>query len=259
MKNLMGEGYLFMATEYGEVKRTNLAEFANLRANGLNCFDLEEGDNLKWIKHTDGAQDAIMVTKNGMSVRFAEADVPTRGRAAGGVRGIEMRDPATRKMVDRVVTMDIVAPDTELQLLVISENGLGKRTDLSKYNRQGRGGRGVKTMDVTTRTGPVIAAAVVGEDDKLMVISEKGVTIQTTIREIRETVGRRSQGVNVMNVGDGDRVVTIERLVDADEVTQEAEAAPDNDLQNVVVEPIIATVTAGSGGATSKSGKKSAK
>ncbi len=239
MKNMQGDGFLLMATEYGEIKRTSLSEFANLRANGLNCFDLETGDNLNWVKHTDGLQDVVLVTRKGMSIRFAEADTPTRGRAAGGVRGIEMRAPGTRDLDDNVVTMDVIAPDTRQQLLVVSENGLGKRTDLSKYTRQGRGGRGLKTMDVTTKTGPVIAAAIVHEDDKLMIISEKGVTIQTTIREIKETQSRKTQGVILMNLNTGDKVVTIERLVDTDEVEQEVIAAAQtgNELQQVLIEP----------------------
>ena len=238
MKNMLGEGFLLMATEYGEIKRTPLAEFANLRSNGLNCFDLEEGDNLNWVKHTDGQQDVVLVTQAGMSIRFAEVDTPTRGRAAGGVRGIEMRDPGTRVVQDKVVTMDVVAQDTQQQLLVVSENGLGKRTDLSKYTRQGRGGRGLKTMDVNTKTGPVIAAAIVHEDDKLMIISEKGVTIQTTIREIKETQSRKTQGVILMNLNAGDKVCNIERLVDTEEVEQEVNALAEtgNELQNVIVD-----------------------
>ena len=154
MKDMNAGGFLLMATEYGEVKRTALSEFANLRANGLNCFDIEEGDNLKWVRHTSGEQEAIIVTSNGMSIRFKETGVPERSRQAGGVRGIEMRDPKTKELKDRVVAMDVVSATS--QLLVASANGFGKRTDLSRYSAQTRGGRGLITMNVTTKTGPIV-------------------------------------------------------------------------------------------------------
>ncbi len=218
IKDMRAEGYLLLATENGEVKRTALSEFANLRANGLACFDIEEGDNLKWVKHTDGNQEIILVTRRGMSVRCSETDVPSRGRTAGGVRGIEMRDPKTKVLADGVVAVDVVSPTS--QLLVCSVNGYGKRTDLSKYRAQGRGGRGLKTMDVTTKTGPIIDAAVVEPEDKLMVLTESGVTIRMDIGTIRAT-GRSTQGVKLINLGDGDKVATIERLLSADDIEQE--------------------------------------
>ena len=221
MKDMTAGGYLLMATEYGEVKRTALNEFANLRANGLICFDIEEGDNLKWVKHTDGQQEVIMVTQNGMSIRFKEEDVPERGRPAGGVRGIEMRDPKTKKLIDRVVATDVVSRTS--QLLVTSVNGFGKRTDLASYRAQSRGGKGIITMNITSKTGPIVDAAVVEPEDKLMVLTEKGVTIRMEIAGIR-AAGRSTQGVKLINLDEGDRVATIERLIDTEAVEEEANA-----------------------------------
>ncbi|HZP83483.1 MAG TPA: DNA gyrase subunit A [Chthonomonadaceae bacterium] len=222
MKDMNAGGYLLLATEHGEVKRTALSEFANLRSNGLICFDIEEGDNLNWVKHTDGNQEIIMVTRNGMSIRFKESDVPERGRPAGGVRGIELRDPKTKQLKDRVVAMDIVSPTS--QLLVASEKGYGKRTDLGLYRAQSRGGKGIITMNVTPKTGPIVDAAVVEPDDKLMVLTESGVAIRMDIAGIR-AAGRSTQGVKLINLDDGDRVATIERLISTAEVEEAANAA----------------------------------
>jgi DNA gyrase subunit A len=215
LADMASGGYLLMATEHGEVKRTALNEFANLRANGLICFDIEEGDNLKWVKHTTGDKEVIMVTRGGMSIRFLESDVPERGRPAGGVRGIEMRDRRTRELSDVVVAMDLVSQTS--QLLVASEKGYGKRTDLGSYRHQTRGGRGIITMNVTSRTGPIVDAAVVEPDDKLIVLTENGVAIRMDVQPIRKT-GRSAQGVKLINLGDGDLVVTIERLISSEDV-----------------------------------------
>jgi DNA gyrase/topoisomerase IV subunit A len=237
MKNMLGAGYLFMATEYGEVKRTPLVEFANLRSNGLNCFDIEEGDNLKWVKHTDGQQEVMLVTRQGLSIRFPENQVPERSRQAGGVRGIDLRDPKTRQMRDdRVVSMDIVT--LTAQLLVVSENGFGKRSRLDLYRGQSRGGKGIITMNTTAKTGNIVAAVVVEENDKLMVLTEKGITIRIDINggELRPA-GRSTQGVTIIKPAEGDRVCAIERLVDTEEVEQEVNALVEGqELQNVVVE-----------------------
>jgi len=222
IKDLSAEGYLLLATEHGEVKRTPLSEFANLRVNGKKCFDIEEGDNLKWVKHTDGKQEVILVTRNGMSIRFKEEDVPERGYSAGGVRSIELRDPKTRQLQDKVVAMDVVSPTS--QLLVASENGYGKRTDLAHYRAQSRGGKGLITMNVTTKTGPIVDAAVVEPNDKLIVLTESGVAIRMNIADIR-VAGRSTQGVKLINLDEGDKVATMERLVSTEEVEEKANAA----------------------------------
>jgi len=222
MKDMNVPGFLLLATAHGEVKRTALSDFANLRVNGKKCFDIEEGDSLNWVRHTDGNQEVIMVTRNGMSIRFNEQDLTERGNTAGGVRGIELRDPKTKQIRDRVVAVDVISPTS--QLLVCSEKGFGKRTDLSSYRAQGRGGRGIITMNVTAKTGPIVDAAVVEPEDKLMVLTESGVAIRMDVQPIRAT-GRSTQGVTLIKVGPGDRVVTIERLIDTEEVEAEANAA----------------------------------
>jgi DNA gyrase subunit A len=222
MKDMNAGGFLFLATEHGEVKRTALQEFANLRVNGKKCFDIEEGDNLNWVKHTDGNQEVILITSSGMSIRFKETDVPERGYTAGGVRGIEMRDPKTKTVKDKVVAMDVISPTS--QLLVASLNGFGKRTELASYRPQGRGGRGIITMNVTPKTGPIVDAAVVEPDDKLMVLTGRGVTIRMEIGGIR-AAGRSTQGVKLINLDTGDRVSTIERLLSTEEAEEAANAA----------------------------------
>ncbi len=223
MKDMTGDGYLLLATEYGEVKRTSLVEFANLRVNGKKCFDIEEGDSLNWVKHTDGNQEVIMISQKGMSIRFKETDITSRSNTAGGVRGMELRDPKTKILKDKIVAMDLVSPTS--QLLVASEKGFGKRTELSMYREQSRGGRGVITMNVTPKTGPIVDAVVVEPADKLMVLTQSGVAIRMEIGTIR-AAGRSTQGVKLINLDTGDRVATIERLVDTEAIEAEVEAEP---------------------------------
>lgn len=202
------EGYMLFATRNGEVKRVDLKEFANLRANGLICFDLEPDDSLSWVKLTDGNQEAMLVTHGGKSIRFKESHVPSRGRPAGGVRGIEMRD-ANGKLKDYVVAMDVVRPTS--QLLVVGEKGIGKRTDLADYRAQSRGGKGIITMDITEKTGFIVDAVVVEPDDRLMIITKNGITIRMEVEGIR-AAGRSTQGVKLINLGAGDTIGSIERL-----------------------------------------------
>ncbi len=210
-------GYMLFATQNGEVKRVDVKEFANLRANGLICFDLEPEDSLNWVKLTDGEQECILVTRGGKSIRFKETDVPVRGRPAGGVRGIEMRDE-NGKLKDLVVAMDVVRPTS--QLLVVGERGVGKRTDLKDYRAQSRGGKGIITMDITEKTGLIVDAQVVEPDDRLMIITKNGIMIRMEVKTIR-AAGRSTQGVKLINLEPGDSVATIERVARVDE----AEAA----------------------------------
>ena len=220
IKDMKSPGYLFFASEHGEVKRTALSEFANLRANGLICFDIEQGDNLNWVKHTDGTQEIMLVTSEGMSIRFEETAVPERGRTAGGVRGIELRDQKTKLLADRVVSMGIATPTS--QLLVCSTLGFGKRTDLASYRSQKRGGRGLITMNCTAKTGKIVDAAVVEPNERLMVLTESGVMIRMEIMTIRST-SRSTQGVKLINLGDGDRVTAITNLLSTEDLELEAE------------------------------------
>lgn len=208
------EGYMLMATQNGEVKRVELKEFANLRANGLICFDLEPDDELRWVKLTDGNQECILVTQGGKAIRFRETDVPVRGRAAGGVRGIELRDDRG-ELADKVVAMDLVRPTS--QLLVVGERGIGKRTNLANYRPQTRGGKGLITMQITEKTGPIVDAVVVEKDDRLMIITAQGIAIRLEVKDIREA-GRSTQGVKLINLEPGDRVATIERLARAEDM-----------------------------------------
>lgn len=216
------KGFMLFATRNGEVKRCDIKNFANLHSNGLICFDLEPDDELQWVKLTDGHQEAILVTEGGKSIRFKEEDVPSRGRAAGGVRGIEMRNP-DRTLRDHVVAMDLVRATSKL--LVVGERGFGKRTDLKDYRAQTRGGKGIITMAVNEKTGPIVDAVVVEEEDKLMIISSNGITIRMEMGSIR-SAGRSTQGVKLINLEAGDKVSSIERLARVEDV-EIAEPAPE--------------------------------
>ena len=200
-------GYLVMGTIQGEVKRTRIAEFANLRANGLVTFNMNESDRLGWVKLTDGEQTVVLTTIQGLAIRFNESDLRVSGRASGGVKGITLQDAE-----DHVVAMDTAGELDDL--LVVGQNGFGKRTALAAYKIQGRGGKGLKTMDITPKTGPLIAACVVpreGEENfRLMIVTHNGTGIRVKVSEIKTTLSRSTQGVKLIELREGDRVKTVE-------------------------------------------------
>jgi DNA gyrase subunit A len=204
VRDFASEGYLTMITRGGEIKRTALSEFANLRSNGLNAFDLESGDSLGWVLHTSGKDDVLLATRAGLAIRFPESDVPVRGRTAGGVKAIRLGKD------DALVAACRVQPDA--LLLVVSENGFGKCTPLKEYRVQSRGGKGIFTMNVTRKTGSVVAAEVVEKDDKVILVTANGKGIRLRVADLRIT-GRIAQGVKLIDLAPGDTVAAITRIV----------------------------------------------
>jgi len=196
--------YLVMATEMGEIKRCTLENFHNLRSNGLRAFDIEENDLLKWVQLSSGKDEVIFVTRNGLSARFHESKVPVRGRPAGGVRGIRLREG------DVVVGMGLVQPGCEL--LVATELGYGKRTTLDDYRAKGRGIMGVRTMNISPKTGRIVDTKVVDANDRIIIITQQGIMLRLRVGEIR-SCGRSTQGVRLINLMAGDRIASIERIL----------------------------------------------
>jgi len=194
--------FLMMATRQGEIKKTPLKDFAVVRSNGLIAFDLEASDELAWVKHCSDNCELLLVTEQGQSLRFRSKDVTSRSRQAGGMRGIRLGQG------DRVCGLEMVEPNSKFQLLVVTANGYGKRTDVTEYPQQGRGGSGVRTTTVTDKTGPLAAARVIHGDEELMVISSGGTVLRTTISSIRET-GRTAQGVQIIGLRGSDHVACI--------------------------------------------------
>ncbi len=204
VKDIKGEGFLTMITKLGEIKRSKMGHFENIRSNGLIAFDIEEGDELGWVLKTRGNDDVLIVTRGGQSIRFAEKNVTGRSRAAGGMRGMRLKEG------DVVVAADFVRPNSTV--LVVGQNGYGKRTRLEDYRVQGRGGSGILTMNVTAKTGEIVGAEVVEDDDRLLVMTTHGKSIRIRVNGIRE-VGRIAQGVKLMNLAKGDTVRSIARVV----------------------------------------------
>lgn len=205
VKDIKGDGYLVMITSKGEIKRTPINSFQNLRANGLRAFDIEPGDELKWVLRSAGEQDLLLVTRSGLSIRFSESQLTGRSRAAGGVRGIMLGKG------DEVVSA-ILVDEPEESVLVVGENGYGKLTPLKEYRPQRRGGKGLITMNVTEKTGRVVSADVVYKEDQLVVMTLRGKAIRVRVKEIR-TVGRIAQGVKLINLGTDDKVASVARLI----------------------------------------------
>lgn len=203
VKDFRDDLYLTMATRMGEVKRTSLSNLANLRANGLFCFNVKDGDELGWITCTNGSDELVLITAEGMSLRFHENDVRASGRQSGGVRGIRLED------TDRVVSM--VKLQTDRDLLVVSENGFGKRTPLSSYRQQSRGGKGIITMNVTSKTGAVIGARAVVPDEQVILVTAGGKAIRCSVGDIRQS-GRNASGVRIMRIEEGERVTAVARI-----------------------------------------------
>ncbi|NTW75460.1 MAG: DNA gyrase subunit A [Candidatus Moranbacteria bacterium] len=195
--------YLFMATRNGTVKKTKIEEFENVRRSGLIAINLDKGDLLSWVRPTDGNDDIIMTTQDGQAIRFKETDVRAMGRSAAGVRGIRLSDG------DEVVAMDVINKGEKgLELLILSQNGQGKRSDLKHYKVQKRGGSGIKTMKVTEKTGKLVGAAITSManiEDDLILTSEKGTIIRIPFKSV-PLLSRVTQGVRVMKPQAGDKV-----------------------------------------------------
>ncbi|HEL9633985.1 TPA: DNA gyrase subunit A [Streptococcus suis] len=212
-KDQEADSYLFFATRQGVVKRTSVSEFANIRQSGLKALNLKEDDELINVFLTNGQADIIMGTKFGYSVRFTETDVRNMGRTATGVRGINLREG------DQLVGATMIADDQEV--LVLTEKGFGKRTPASEYPTKGRGGKGIKTLKVAEKNGSLAGLTTVSGDEDIMVITDTGVIIRTSVANISQT-GRSTMGVKVMRLNDEAKIMTF-ALVDAADAKNEEE------------------------------------
>jgi DNA gyrase subunit A len=216
-KDANDDGYLFMATTKGTIKKTPLKDYANIRTNGLIAIKLDDGDELRWIKKTTGENDVIVSTSAGQAVRFNESDARPMGRAARGVRGVRLRPN------DCVVGMDIVDND-KLSLLVISQNGYGKATKVANFPSHKRGGVGIKAAVVTAKTGPIISVRTLDPDaSEVLLISNKGQAIRVGLKDI-PTLGRTTQGVRIMRMGENDKVSSIGLMPEQSQVVDEEES-----------------------------------
>ena len=199
--------FIFFATKQGTVKKTGLAEFANVRKGGIIAIGIDQGDNLIDVKLTSGRNEVILITRDGMSIRFNEEDTRSMGRPAGGVRGI------TLEKSDEVVALAVVVPDAKL--LVAGENGIGKRTDFEEYRIQSRAGKGIITMKTTEKTGAVIGALTVRDNDEIMLITFKGQMVRISVNGIREA-GRNTQGVKLIDLEADDKLQAIAPVISED-------------------------------------------
>lgn len=216
------DSFLFFATKKGVIKKTEISSFANIRKSGLIAVNLREDDELIGVRLTDGKQEIIMGTKNGMSVRFSESDVRTIGRNATGVKGI------TLDKEDDVIDMDVIKPGADV--LIVTSKGYGKRTPVDEYRSQNRGGKGIKTHNVTERSGRVVGLKVVEDTEDLMIITSSGIIIRLEIKGI-SVMGRYTQGVKLIRVGDNEEVVSVEKAPRNEDTDTDDESDPDSELE----------------------------
>jgi DNA gyrase subunit A len=222
LKKQLGAKYIMMVTNRGTIKKTKLEDFENVRKSGLIAIKLNDGDNLQWVRTSTGKDHVMLASANGMSIRFSEDDVRPMGRVAAGVRGMKL------KSGDEVVGMEVITPEAQKagrQLLTIMGNGYGKRTDVEEYGVQGRGGSGIKTAQITAKTGKLVCAYVTEDQDTrdLLIMSQGGQIIRTSVTSV-SVIGRATQGVRVMRFKQaGDMVATATVVAGASEEKEEKE------------------------------------
>ena len=213
----VANNYIILCTKDGTIKKTRLEAYSRPRQNGVNAIVIREGDQLIEASLTSGKAEVMIAAREGKAIRFNESTVRPIGRVGAGVRGISLDEG------DEVVGMICVEPASGQDVLVLSENGYGKRTDLSEYRVTNRGGKGVKTINVTEKTGKLISIQAVTDENDLMIINRSGLTIRTAVSQIR-LAGRATQGVRIINLRDGDQIASVMAVPAADEVLPEAEA-----------------------------------
>ena len=209
--------YIVMCTKNGTIKKTKLEAYSRPRLNGVNAIVIREGDELIEAKLTSGKADILIAARNGKAIRFKEDTVRPIGRVGAGVRGITIDDD------DEVIGMICIEPDCKQDVLVLSENGYGKRTDLEEYRITNRGGKGVKTINITEKTGKLISIQAVTDDNDIMIINRSGITIRTEVSQIR-VAGRATQGVRIINLREGDAIASVTAVPASDDVEDDAAA-----------------------------------
>lgn len=212
---------IIMCTEKGTIKKTTLAAYSNPRSKGIRAITINEGDKLLEVKLTTGNNHIIMALRSGRAIQFHESNVRAMGRTAAGVRGITLADDS-----DKVVGMISIEENAETNLLVVSEKGYGKRSEIEDYRITKRGGKGVKTLNITEKTGPVVAIKQVMDSDELMVINKSGITIRIPVSELR-VMGRATQGVRVIRLNGDDEIASVEQVSQMND-TEEAESNDEN-------------------------------
>ena len=218
----VNNNYIIMCTKDGTIKKTKLEAYSRPRQNGVNAIVIREGDQLIEAKLTSGNAEVMIAARDGKAIRFNESTVRPIGRVGAGVRGISIEDG------DEVVGMICVEPDSKQDVLVLSENGYGKRTDLDEYRITNRGGKGVKTINITEKTGKLISIQAVTDDNDLMIINRSGLTIRTAVSQIR-LAGRATQGVRIINLREGDAIASVMAVPAAGE---EEEVQPAEGVEN---------------------------
>ncbi|WP_046212365.1 DNA gyrase subunit A [Paenibacillus wulumuqiensis] len=232
VENFEGDQYLFFATKQGVVKKTRLDDYTNIRKGGLIAINMREDDELIEVKLTDGQQDIVMGTAYGMSIRFNENNVRSMGRSATGVKGITLDEG------DSVVGMDLINDD--LKVLIVTAKGYGKRTPGAEYRLQTRGGKGIKTMNVTDKNGQLSGLKVVEDNQDLMIITTSGTLIRMDMESI-STMGRNTQGVRLIHIREDDSVATICRTNKNEEPEEEELEEAEQAMENAIVETIEET------------------
>ena len=231
--------YIVMCTKQGQVKKTSLEQYSRPRQNGINAITIKEGDELLEAKLTDGNSKVLVAAKNGKMVRFDESKTRPMGRTASGVRGIKLADEK-----DEVIGL-VTVSDLESEILVVSENGYGKRSSLDAYRETNRGGKGVKAMNITDKTGALISINSVTDNDDLMIINKSGLTIRLRVSDLR-VMGRNTQGVRLINIKGNDSIAAVAKVMrdeDAedemdDELKKDLLAVDENDILEDVVDDI---------------------
>lgn len=220
--------YVIMATKKGQVKKTSLEQYSRPRTNGINAITIKDGDELLEAKLTTGESQVMLALKSGKAIRFEEAKTRPMGRNASGVRGITLANDK-----DEVIGM-IAVDDMESNILVVSENGYGKRSSLDDYRITNRGGKGVKTISITEKTGNLVSIKNVTDEDDLMIINKSGIAIRMEVADLR-VMGRATQGVKLINLKGKDSIAAVAKVMkdDEDEDAENFEESTDNqDVSN---------------------------
>jgi DNA gyrase subunit A len=209
-EDYVNSNYVIMATKMGQVKKTSLEQYSRPRSNGINAITIKEGDELLEAKLTNGNSQIMLAVQSGKAIRFEESKTRPMGRNASGVRGIRLKDKK-----DEVVGM-ISVNDMDANILVVSENGFGKRSSLEDYRLTNRGGKGVKTISITEKTGKLVSLKSVSDNDDLMIINKSGIAIRMQVEDLR-VMGRATQGVKVISLKDGDSIAAVAKVMKGDD------------------------------------------